>query len=727
MNFFPNHTHDFRRDYKTNAPSYYDYLAEQQEALTAVWSEIETILNGDIVTSIESGDTNLIKLEKEEETKHRIKYTIVPKHDDQKENNLKSLGTITINKGETETNVEVNVPAVFEKVVTDDFTITPDGNHVVIKANFDNVQRKIVSSDSINVENIDYNTDTLKTNFDVVQEKLYAGENILIEGNIIKAIGDANARYKQDKVLSSRDGAFIGNMFLGLTPEAKPTSNSIDRITKSGDYFLTGQSYAGTHMDTPNGKRGWLKVISALNSDNCLQIFVTWDGYGVWYRTGSRITLTMAAEQYDEGLSTTESEISDPTYWSPWRQILAINEEDTTLKSQYTNVKYNDAKWSTKSTATKTYSAHGIINNSQKRNITNTRTLAGSDGTVTASPLVLRPQMYLNYQGNQSIAHAYKRGTRLSYCLYKNSDGTMYIQVYDGQTQTGIQNIDLPNINGLTSDQRYAINQMADMEFSNDYLYVVTGCDWTLYQYSESLASTKTINLAGRFWENGLASSNGQLRTDTGSYRFITGVTTNPAAKLSDDEIVYIMTTDVKMTGHLTSDRGGYPTMNENDYICMWEYNVTTDTLTKKWSTPKWFNWAGGITYTSGYFYVTGALMGSTTYIADGVQSRVYNASGVTLDTINFITENDTDSQAMNNIRPWGTSVVQVPSVTNEYVDRTDTSWGGYDNLYDWVTVGLFRTNDTNLQARMPNYTSPQYNTSPYDERSDEPQKPVVG
>lgn len=271
--FDPKHSHTFRRDYRTNVPSYYDYLAEKEIELAAQEEEIGALLDEELTKTV-TGEGDLVEVTDTNQQDNRNDYTINVKHDSQKEQSLEVGNGLTISHGANGTDEKTSVSIDNTKVLFKDKVTTGKG---------------LRSTQTVDGVNIWADTDTL-------QEKIVAGENILIENNRVTAIGDANVKSREPKF---NHYLYSGRAIGTFTPIHKPAVNvaySADELTRTGYYYLAQTN----DKKTPANKRGFLQVTDIPTNDNCVQTFTNSDGTGQYVRVGSEDIETQTGKFWGE-------------------------------------------------------------------------------------------------------------------------------------------------------------------------------------------------------------------------------------------------------------------------------------------------------------------------------------------------------------------------------------------------------------------------------------------
>ena len=715
MYFDPNHSHSFRRDYRTNVPSYYDYLAEQSEALNQVWVDMQEILDGDIVSNIESNNSDLIDLEKKELSNNRIQYTIIPKHDTQKENVLESLGTITITHNEDTTTVDVNVPEFFKQCCTDNFTTSIVDDKVKLDINFDYVQKKLVSGETTQIVYQDDKRESVEVNFDTVQEKLQAGDNITIKDNIISAADNANLVDKEGKIERGNNILVTEGLFQGVTPEAVFTTATASQLVRSGTYFINGDyTSGGQTIDTPTKERGWLEVVSAIGADCVMQTFTPWHGQNKFFRTGS---YNMAnVDDYDKNYSLTsvgEGEL----FWSDWRIIATASAIDYTTVDKYKDILNQNNKAHRNAGAAKNIAFNGVIDSTFKKRIHYYRN--GGTNEIRA-----RANTYTVELTDNPLAFTYIPKKRVMGVLRKNYDGLLQLDEYDGLTSMKISSTQLNNSTYSIPNEKSRHTQDTQMDLTHD------GSNYWAALGSWVNASDTTIRIAkinkktGQFMIESIPIPALGALADSKAHREVNYI----AVDNSDTKLLWIGVSDVNYGTR--SDGSTYPISVNSPKINIIKYNVETGTSELAF-TIDLVGWrTNGMTVSWNDIYISSVYQGASTESAKGTITRVYTKQGVLRDTIvNRMGDRneryDTDDTLLEGCYGGGIATYSKPyTASNDTGARETPDTGVAAGYVDYVIHWVYNTNSASQYSftiQHPSFNDSVYNTFDTSTASDNP------
>lgn len=700
------------KDYRTNAPTYYDYMAEVKEAMDTLYSDVSEAVDYDLVRSLRA-DGVLLQMTKTEVSPKRFEYTLSVKSDDGKENVIyNDDGTIAIKKENGKTLVRAMPTEVLTKLHIQEgegVKVERSTNTFTIKLDFNVAQRKMKSSNTVTINDTD---NTANVNFDTVQQKLQAGDNIEIKGQIIRAVGDANSAYKQDKITKFTNSALMGSELYGLQAEGKVVTTNIGYLRKSGTYFINGDNSHTTtasgarkgSIDTPTWERGWLIVHSAEGTDSCIQEFIPWHGYGRYYRTGSLITLDQRIEHYDKKYLEL-GELGDYYYWSPWQTVVSVNLEDTALKTKTDNVTIKDLykggfsgatqenvlKGNPNVRAGKLYSKNGLYLNDSYMGYITVQSL------TQRANLTFLPQSAYGNTLTPYASYGIKPGTSICYLL-NWGNGKNYVTAYDMLRSVAIKETELV-YNGNQTPINW-VRSSANIFVGRKETFIVGTRVHQFWKWNET-----TNSLRGAM---GTTPVTWNKKVENGSTTFLVGVSGDP----ENDDYIYIMTEDRKALG-------GDPykiATNAGDAIRVYKVDYTADsnnpTITQVFGVTKPGNYFGGFCYHNGVFYIDYMDSdGSDTGVKLG-KCYIYNATGELLDTLQF-TGNTADSGIatydgkgtyMN-----GCSIIQVPRTANEYSSRNTPADGLAREYETWVTHSFFKEGLGQMIGRHPAYGSEQY------------------
>lgn len=310
------------RDYTTNAPTYYDYMADVNNSVQKALEDIEGIVEGDIVDYIDSDNRQLLQVTKKRVEGKHVGYTLTP---------LDPENTLTSNDaGIGITKVDNHT---FEITTTQDVVkqYLVDGSGVYItwyngkghlNIDFSKVQAKLTFQDGVKLSGT-----TVSADWNKVQKVLTPdNKSIIIDEN-----GRVSAQVPYDRLESKVDkwrtvGNVAGSIF-ELGGDAQPTTVNPAFLKKSGTYFYLSRSksdsavWAGT-ADTPTSTPGVIRVTSSNYNEFVLQEFYSMDGKNYFFRIGSNENMLVDTIHH--------------SFWSPWRAVHNVR--------MYANNKFGEGK-----------------------------------------------------------------------------------------------------------------------------------------------------------------------------------------------------------------------------------------------------------------------------------------------------------------------------------------------------------------------------------------------
>lgn len=310
------------RDYTTNAPTYYDYMAEVNTSVHKALEDIEGIVEGDIVDYIDSDNQQLLQVTKKRVDGKHVGYTLTPLDP---ENSITTTDPgIEIVKVDNHTFSITTTKDVVKQYLVDGegafITWLGDKGHLNI--DFSKVQAKLTFQDGVKLSGT-----TVSADWNKVQKVLTPdNKSIIIDEN-----GRVSAQVPYDRLESKVDkwrtvGNVAGSIF-EIGGDAQPTTVNPAFLKKSGTYFYLSRSKSdsaiwGGIADTPTSTPGIIKVTSSNYNDFVLQEFYSMDGKNYFFRIGSN-----------------EQLLGDKTrnnFWSEWRAV--FNEK------MYANGKFGENK-----------------------------------------------------------------------------------------------------------------------------------------------------------------------------------------------------------------------------------------------------------------------------------------------------------------------------------------------------------------------------------------------
>lgn len=295
------------RDYTTNAPTYYDYMAEVNTSVHKALEDIEGIVEGDIVDYVESENHQLLQVTKKRVDGKHVGYTLTPIDPD---NNITTTDPgIEIVKVDNHTFSITTTRDVVKQYLVDGngAYITWVGNQGRLNIDFSKVQAKLTFQDGIKLSGT-----TVSADWNKVQKVLTPdNKSIFIDEN-----GRVTAQVPYDRLESKVDkwrtvGNVAGSIF-EIGGDAQPTTVNPAFLKKSGVYFYLSRSKSdnaiwGGTADTPTSTPGIIKVTSSNYNEFVLQEFYSMDGKNYFFRIGSN-----------------ENMLGDTihhSFWSPWRAV----------------------------------------------------------------------------------------------------------------------------------------------------------------------------------------------------------------------------------------------------------------------------------------------------------------------------------------------------------------------------------------------------------------------
>lgn len=712
------------KDYQTNAPTYYDYMAEVKQAMDTLYNDVSNAVDNDLVKELQSQGV-LLQMTKEEVSPKRFKYTLSVKSDNTKEDLLfNEDGTISIRRKDGKTEIKAMSTQILNNLQLntkgDGITNERTGNTITIGIDFNVVQRKMTNSDTVTINGTQANV-----NFDTVQEKLQAGDNIEIKGKIIRAVGDANVATKQDKITYFSNSALLGNQLYGLQAEGKVVTTNIGYLRKTGIYFINGDNALTTtasgarknSIDTPTWERGWLIVHSAEGTDSCFQEFIPWHGYGRYWRTGSEITFEMPPAEYEKSeyeAKTVSLQQDDPKntyFWSPWFNTLGVN-----------MTQYGDGSQDTLPTKLEEL-RHGVIGSPWDNGKIKINPMAGNlyskNGLYMGDPylgyitckslkqranLTFLPQSSYGNVQEPYASYGIKPKTQICYLL-NWKDGKNNITAYDMQRNVAIKETEL-SYNGSQSALNW-VRSSANIFVGRKQTYIVGTRVHQFWKWNET-----TNSLSGAM---GSTPVTWNKTCANGSTTYLVGVSGDP----SNDDYIYIMTEDRKALGgdpyKIATNAGDTIRVYKLDYTA----SSTSPTMTQIFAVTKPSNYFGGFCYHNGIFYID--YMdgdGSDVGVKLG-KCFIYNATGELLDTIQFTGKTSASDQGTYNGEDTyinGCSIINVPRTVNEFSKRNLPADGLARDEEIWVTHSFFRKGVGQVVGRHPAYGTAKYHNE-YEER----------
>lgn len=295
------------RDYTTNAPTYYDYMAEVNTSVHKALEDIEGIVEGDIVDYIDSDNQQLLQVTKKRVDGKHVGYTLTPLDP---ENSITTTDPgIEIVKVDNHTfSITTNKDVVKQYLVDGTGAyITWVGDKGLLNIDFSKVQAKLTFQDGVKLSGT-----TVSADWNKVQKVLTPdNKSIIIDEN-----GRVSAQVPYDRLEAKVDkwrtvGNAAGSIF-EIGGDAQPTTVNPAFLKKSGTYFYLSRSKSdgsiwGGTADTPTSTPGIIKVTSSNYNEFVLQEFYSMDGKNYFFRIGSNENMLVDTTHH--------------SFWSPWRAV----------------------------------------------------------------------------------------------------------------------------------------------------------------------------------------------------------------------------------------------------------------------------------------------------------------------------------------------------------------------------------------------------------------------
>lgn len=310
------------RDYTTNAPTYYDYMAEVNTSVHKALEDIEGIVEGDIVDYVESDNQQLLQVTKKRVDGKHVGYTLTPLDP---ENSITTTDPgIEIVKVDNHTFSITTTQDVVKQYLVDGsgVYITWYGGKGHLNIDFSKVQAKLTFQDGVKISGT-----TVSADWNKVQKVLTPdNKSIFIDEN-----GRVTAQVPYDRLEAKIDkwrtvGNVAGSIF-EIGGDAQPTTVNPAFLKKSGTYFYLSRSKSDSSIwggiaDTPTSTPGIIKVTSSNYNEFVLQEFYSMDGKNYFFRIGSNEHML--------------GDKTDHHFWSEWRAV--FNEK------MYANGKFGENK-----------------------------------------------------------------------------------------------------------------------------------------------------------------------------------------------------------------------------------------------------------------------------------------------------------------------------------------------------------------------------------------------
>lgn len=437
------------RDYTTNAPTYYDYMAEVNTRVHKALEDIEGIVEGDIVDYIDSDNQQLLQVTKKRVNGKHVGYTLTPL---EPENSITTTDPgIEIVKVDNHTFRITTTKDVVKQYLVDGngAYITWVGNQGRLNIDFSRVQAKLTFQDGVKLSGT-----TVSADWNKVQKVLKPdNKSIIIDEN-----GRVSAQVPYDRLEAKVDkwrtvGNVAGSIF-EIGGDAQPTTVNPAFLKKSGTYFYLSRSKSDSSIwggiaDTPTSTPGIIKVTSSNYNDFVLQEFYSMDGKNYFFRIGSN-----------------EQLLSDKTrnnFWSEWRAV--FNEK------MYANGQFGENKGK--------YWGQDSLDSNLNYN-------AGA-GTVRQVGDILAGDLTTIFTTTEKYSHSQKRMTDVIRFAYEggglagdcHTGSNVYYRVNTVNTVTQECIITAHNaVNGtpitqFSIEHPFFANPIQDMTAGNDRLYFI--------------------------------------------------------------------------------------------------------------------------------------------------------------------------------------------------------------------------------------------------------------
>lgn len=464
------------RDYTTNAPTYYDYMAEANKMVQKAYEDISDLVEGDIIQSIDSDDTTLLEVTKKRVKDKIVTYTLKPKEKDTTITGDPQHG-LTVTKTDNH-----NFSITVDDKVVGSFLVDGTGIYLTkyngqyrLNVDFTRVQAKLTFQDGVKLSGT-----TVSTDWNKVQKVLRPDNKSIIideDGNISAQIAYDRLQGKIDKW---RNVGNVAGALFNLGADAQPTTVNPAFLRKTGTYFYLSRSKSdnavwGGAPDTITGQQGFIRVTSTNYDTAVLQEFIPIDGQGIYFRVGSESMRETNRNRH---------------FWGEWRAVFNDYVYDVA------NSKFTDQKgkmWA----QGKTYVNWESGNSSEKYGTelpaSDLSTIYKLKEKYTSADKVLRDRIRFGYEPAQ-LAGDCLTGSNMYYKLNNQ---------YKDRTTVEIVAHNAINGNALSSfnvNHAFFANTINDISVANDRIYFVSDSQifWlSLNDYSTGFISfTRTNNKA---------------------------------------------------------------------------------------------------------------------------------------------------------------------------------------------------------------------------------------
>lgn len=294
------------RDYTTNAPTYYDYMADVNTSVQKALEDIEGIVEGDIVDYIESDNHQLLEVTKKRVNGKHVGYTLTPKEID---NTITSNDPgIEIVKQDNHTFTITTTKEIVKQYIVDGTGVymTLVNGQYRFNVDFTRVQAKLTFQDGVKL-----NGTTVSTDWNKVQKVLRPdNKSIIVDEN-----GNISAQIPYDRLEGKIDkwrtvGNIAGSVY-NLDSDVQATTVNPAFLRKTGTYLYISRSKSdqavwGGKPDTPTSQPGFIRVTSCGYQNSVLQEFFPLVGRGYYFRIGG---------DYNR------NDTHERSFWTDWRAV----------------------------------------------------------------------------------------------------------------------------------------------------------------------------------------------------------------------------------------------------------------------------------------------------------------------------------------------------------------------------------------------------------------------
>lgn len=452
------------RDYTTNAPTYYDYMAEVNTSVHKALEDIEGIVEGDIVDYIDSDNQKLLQVTKKRVDGKHVGYTLTPL-DPENSINTTDPGIEIVKVDNHTFSITTNKDVVKQYLVDGTGAyITWIGDKGSLNIDFTRVQAKLTFQDGVKISGT-----TVSADWNKVQKVLTPdNKSIIIDEN-----GRVSAQVPYDRLEAKVDkwrtvGNVAGSIF-EIGGDAQPTTVNPAFLKKTGVYLYLSRSKSdnavwGGKADTPTSTPGIIRVTSSNYNEFVLQEFFSIDGKNYFFRIGSNEQLLVDKTRNN--------------FWSEWRAV--FNEK------MYANGKFGDNKG-------KYWGQDSLDENLNYNAGAGTQRKVGDIVAGDLSTILTTTEKYTRKQKRMTdvIRFAYEGGSLAGDC---HTGSNVYYRVNGVNTVTQECIITAHNgVNGTPITQwsiehPFFANPIQDITAGNDRIYFIN--TWSIFWFSLNDYST---------------------------------------------------------------------------------------------------------------------------------------------------------------------------------------------------------------------------------------------